>query len=307
MFKYEHKTLGKIDFKKSNFKKITKFLKDMQKLKYIKFSKFKGKNHELLTEINRKEIEKAKINISDFKKVVQSTEDKKEEVEEVKGNPNKTYPCVEIEETYKIHSKELQLIVDFVQKASESEFYSINDIREVISEYIDKNELNHNSQKNHVYLDPNLSKLIPNQSDIKKDGNNSKPIVNKGIIYKNIELFMKPYHIVTLLNVAAKNLQTVKVGPIPKIKIVIEKFQNKNVTRVLGLEAWEIDFKDATKVLQNKLAVGVSISDPVKSYSTPHIKIQGFQHERVENILMNDFAIKRKHIDHINKVSGKKQ
>ena len=35
-----------------------------------------------------------------------------------------------------------------------------------------------------------------------------------------------------------------KPGPIPKVKIVTEKFMNKNITRILGLETYEIDFKD---------------------------------------------------------------
>ena len=42
MYKYEHKELGKIDFKKSNYKKITKFLKKMKQLKFINFGKVKG-------------------------------------------------------------------------------------------------------------------------------------------------------------------------------------------------------------------------------------------------------------------------
>ena len=88
-----------------------------------------------------------------------------------------------------------------------------------------------------------------------------------------------------------------KPGPIPKVKIVTEKFMNKNITRILGLETYEIDFKDVWKVLQNKLAVGVSICKSEKSYSFEHIKVQGLHPDRIEAILIDDFCIPRKYVD----------
>jgi hypothetical protein len=54
MYKFFHKDLGKIDFKKSNFNKITKFLKKMKQQKLINFEKPKGMDHEIITGINRK-------------------------------------------------------------------------------------------------------------------------------------------------------------------------------------------------------------------------------------------------------------
>jgi hypothetical protein len=68
--------------------------------------------------------------------------------------------------------------------------------------------------------------------------------VNKGALYEDIEIFLRPFHMVHKLNIVAKNTEQIKPGYIPKVKIVIEKFMNKNVTRVLGLDTWEIDFKD---------------------------------------------------------------
>lgn len=54
MYRYEHKDLGKIDFKKSSFNKVTKFLKKMKQQKYVSFTKPKGVDHDIITEINRK-------------------------------------------------------------------------------------------------------------------------------------------------------------------------------------------------------------------------------------------------------------
>lgn len=54
MHKYEHSEDGKINFKKSSFKKVTKFLKKMKQRKLISFSKPKGFDHEIITEIHRK-------------------------------------------------------------------------------------------------------------------------------------------------------------------------------------------------------------------------------------------------------------
>ena len=311
MYKYEHKEMGKVDFKKSNYKKITKFLKVMKKLKLCNIGKVKGKDHELILEFNRNFHKRISVDISGFRKIiVEDTDDSKTNVEETKGAPNKSYPLVEIQETFKINSKQLEQICT---KAGEKvgRYYSVNDIRDIITKYINDNELNHGSQKNHVYLDPYLTKLIANQKDIKKDGHNKKPIVNKGIIFKNIELFLKPFHVTTKLNVVAKDVQKVKNGYIPKVKVVTEKFicasTRHNITRVLGLETWEIDFKDAVKVFTNKLAVGVSICQSEKSYAFEHVKIQGIHPERVEYILIDEFAVPRKQIEHINILKGKKK
>jgi hypothetical protein len=54
MYKFSHKDLGKIEFKKSNFNKITKFLKKMKQQKLINFEKPKGMDSEIITGINRK-------------------------------------------------------------------------------------------------------------------------------------------------------------------------------------------------------------------------------------------------------------
>ena len=54
LHKFEHKEHGKIDFKKSNYKKVTKFCRKMKQQKFISFEKPKGMDHEIITEINRK-------------------------------------------------------------------------------------------------------------------------------------------------------------------------------------------------------------------------------------------------------------
>jgi len=289
MFKYEHSEDGKIDFKKSSFKKITKFLKKMKQKKLISFSKLKGVDHEVITGINRKACEKAKIPITGFRKVIQ-TEDEEEEkkVEEVKGAPNKSYPLVEITQFYKVGSKELAAVFEDI-KEDGTQPLSIDDCREIISKYIEQNELEHPSRRNNAILDPNLVKLVKNKNDIKTDPKTGQSIANKGALFKDIEIFLRPFHLVKRLNVVSKDTEKVKAGYIPKVKIVIEKFMNKNVTRILSLETWEIDFKDACHVLQVKLAVGVSVCQKEKSYSSEHIKIQGIHPERVENILIEEF------------------
>ena len=53
MYRYEHNEHGKIDFKRSSFKKISKFLKKMKQQKYITFDKIKGVDHEIILKINR--------------------------------------------------------------------------------------------------------------------------------------------------------------------------------------------------------------------------------------------------------------
>lgn len=68
-------------------------------------------------------------------------------MEEVKGAPNKTYPLVEITEMFKINSKELAAVFESV-KSSQSSYYSIDDCREVISNYIIQNELEHPNKRN---------------------------------------------------------------------------------------------------------------------------------------------------------------
>ena len=155
----------------------------------------------------------------------------------------------------------------------------------MICQYITKHELDHPKKRNNVFLDENLIKLVKDADDIKVDNKTEKSITNKGSLYKDIEIFLRPFHVITKLNVVAKDTEKIKPGNIPKVKIVIERFMNKNITRVIGLETWEIDFKDACSVFKNRLSVGVSICESEKSFALEHIKIQGIQPERVEQII----------------------
>jgi hypothetical protein len=54
MHRYEHNLDGRIDFKRSSYNKVTKFLKKMKQQKLISFAKPKGGDHEIITEFNRK-------------------------------------------------------------------------------------------------------------------------------------------------------------------------------------------------------------------------------------------------------------
>jgi len=234
---------------------------------------------------------KTKINlsISGFKKIMKTEEEEEKKViEEVKGAPNKTYPLVKIEQFFKVGSRELSSVFEDV-KASTKDYYTIDECREIICQYIVQNKLEHPSRRNNAILDHNLIKLVKNQQDIKKDGKTRQSIANKGALFKDIEIFLRPFQFIKKLNVVSKDAERIKAGYIPKVRIVIEKYMNKNVTRVISLETWEIDFKDACHVLQVKLAVGVSICQSEKSYSTEHIKIQGIHPDRVQNILMDEF------------------
>lgn len=251
------------------------------------------------------DIENSKIDYSGFSRIEQTEESKKDKIEEVKGAPGKSYPLVEIEQVFKLGTKELAAIFENV-KAAQSTYYTIDQCREVISEYIVKNQLEHPKKRNNAFLDPFLTKLVKNEKDIKPDNKTGQQIVNKGALFKDIEIFLRPFHIVKKLNVVAKVTEKVKAGYIPMVKIVIEKFMNKNVTRVIGLETWEISFKDACHVLQVKLAVGVSICQSEKSFSSEHIKVQGIHPERVEKVLLKEFEIEKKYIEHINTLKGKK-
>ena len=212
---------------------------------------------------------------------------------------------MKIDQLFKLGSKELSAVFEEV-KSAKADYYTIDDWREVISKYIVENNLEHPSRRNNAILDPNLIKLVKNQKDIKLDSKTGQSIANKGALFKDIEIFLRPFHVIQRLNIVAKDTEKVKAGYIPKIKIVTEKFMNKHVTRVIGLETWEIDFKDACHVLQVKLAVGVSVWKSEKSFSTEHIKIQGIHPDRVEHLLMEEFLVERKHIEQINTLKGKK-
>ena len=73
---------------------------------------------------------------------------------------------------------------------------------------------------------------------------------------------------------------------------------NKNITRILALETFEIDFKDTWKVFQNKFAVGVSIWADEELYSFERIKVQGIHPDKIEAILIDNFCRPQKCVDH---------
>lgn len=71
------------------------------------------------------DIEKETVDLSGFKKIHKEESEPEKEPEEVKGAPMKDYPLVEIEEIYKLGSKELVAVFEDV-KAPQTDYYTID-------------------------------------------------------------------------------------------------------------------------------------------------------------------------------------
>ena len=89
--------------------------------------------------------------------------------------------------------------------------------------------------------------------------------------------------------------RTAHLGEVPKIKIEALKYRNHKITRVSGLELFQIDFNEFKNYLRVKCSVSVTINEgtPLKSgQSAPNIIVlQGQMIRDVEDALMKRYMV----------------
>lgn len=107
-------------------------------------------------------------------------------------------------------------------------------------------------------------------------------------------------------------------GIVPKVKIEALKYRNKKITRVSGLELYQIDLQEFARYLRNKCQASVTIheitpsqkqlgANIIKGVQFREIQIQGQMITQIEEALTQRYVVLQKYMEISNKLPDKKK
>ncbi|CAG8609675.1 1445_t:CDS:10 [Racocetra persica] len=296
-----------VDVKKSSYKKITKFLKAMEKKGVIKLKEQRGDtllvgvkwdHKELKLFKTHKTIEKASISIA--KSQTQN--------EEISSDSNSVDQIKIIEVSMSKGALFNDIFVlqinDFNRSfKSKGEAYEYKEIYQIVLDYIKSHDLaDKNNRKLCTFIIPDelLRKIFAN-----KQGEPIPDKLTRNDLVHHVQSCMDEYHSVTLPG----DERRLKLKGQPKHIQISEarRMGNKIVTLIKGLEEYEIDPKDLIEPLKKLCASSVTVlpsphSSPKKPLS--ELMVQGPQTKQVKEYLVNSKGFPEKYIQ-ITKLKSK--
>ncbi|KAJ2156202.1 hypothetical protein GGF46_005353 [Coemansia sp. RSA 552] len=265
-----------IDIKKSTYKKLAKFLKAAEKQGLVKLKDIRGETHV-------KSLSWKHPDMVQYQPYRVRSGARAKTSEETAGGPkqaaqdgNGARPAVGISELIK-PPKELAPLFDDVGKASPSGFYTRQQARNVLEEYIQGRGLVDPSNPRQIKLDHRLC-----------DGLMTKEEYSKLATFPRDKLQARLQERMTLytkLSLPGKT-PTIRMGKAPVVDIACErKMGNKVVTRTVGLEAYGIDPAAVAKELR-KICASSTTVDPIPGKKGMQaVVVQGHQISAVSKLL----------------------
>jgi translation initiation factor 2D len=200
-----------------------------------------------------------------------------------------------------------------VSKASTGNYYTSQDLRPIITAYIESENLISQTNKRFVTLNPILANAV-------FDGKaaTDKEILARGVVPRDalIERFIStcsPYHTIhrqTTTSTSAPKDEKPRAGSPPKITITLEtRSGNKTVTKISGVETYFIVPQPLADELRKVCAGSTSVEKLVgSSPKNPvmEVMVQGPQRDAVLKALERRGVVKR-WVDVVDKVKGKKK
>lgn len=190
----------------------------------------------------------------------------------------------------------------------DNKFFVVKEVREIIAKYLEENELEENTKRGHVRLDPLIGRLVGGQNADQKE-------TRKDYIFKNLNGNLQDCHLITLIDesqlVSAKERQRFVKGPVPHVQIISQKVNNKKQTTITGLEVYQLDFDELTSYMQHKCASSVAMNEieHVSTLKNPAyiLKVQGSQIKALEDMFTEKYKILKKYITSTDKCSTHKK
>lgn len=261
----------RIDVKKSTYKKMSKFLSEMQSDGLIVVKEL-SKGVESIISMNVQNDIMMKYSSSEFaqnRKICKM--ERLEEEKEIKKKQSKT---IEIRELYAVSAK----VSPFFKLYGKSKGYPMSsaEVRQLVTGYVKDHELINQDNKKFINLDALLTDILFGKSDYQEkltwDGIMSRMLSN-----------MNSCHEIT----CPGEDPVVRKGKVELIEVTIEnRMGNKKVTVVKNLEAFGIDTKSFAQSLQQAAASSTTVNPMPGKNSTGHLVIaQGIQTKHVKSLL----------------------
>uniref|UniRef100_A0A8D0A5U8 Eukaryotic translation initiation factor 2D n=1 Tax=Sander lucioperca TaxID=283035 RepID=A0A8D0A5U8_SANLU len=274
------------------FQQLSKFLQAMQKQHNLVRVKELTKGVESIVEVDWKNPELRSI------KVPEETDVEATPVQDG-GEGEPLYHPPEITTLYSVSARLEPLFLD--AKKRKGTILQPAEVRHIVTEYVKKNELVDENNKNYVTINPTLCDCLLDKSEYQE----VESLKWDDLFSRTLERMQECYQVVFPGQAPIK-----KKGHIEPIDIsVASRGSNKKVTLVKNLEVYGLDPAVVATALQRRVQAS-SVLQPIPgSKDKVLVQIQGNQIHQVGNLLQGHYQIPRKYIQGLDKApkGGKKK
>uniref|UniRef100_A0A3Q2XQQ8 Eukaryotic translation initiation factor 2D n=1 Tax=Hippocampus comes TaxID=109280 RepID=A0A3Q2XQQ8_HIPCM len=275
-----------LDIKKSSYKKLSKFLHVMQQQHSIVRVKELTKGVESIVEVDWKSPE-LRFSIPE-----------ETDIEEVPLVETLYHPP-EITPLYSVSARLQPLFQDADKKKGVA--LQPAEVRNIVTEYVKKNDLVDETNKNYVRINPTLCDCLLDKSE-----------------YQDIEILKWDELFSRTLGRMQECYQIVFPGQTPRVKkgriepidvSVASRGSNKKVTVIKNLEVYALDPSAVATALQQRVQASSVLQAIPGAKDKVLVQIQGNQIQQVGHLLLDHYGIPRKYIQGLDKApkGGKKK
>uniref|UniRef100_A0A3Q1CRM2 Eukaryotic translation initiation factor 2D n=1 Tax=Amphiprion ocellaris TaxID=80972 RepID=A0A3Q1CRM2_AMPOC len=281
-----------LDIKKSSYKKLSKFLQVMQQQHHLVRVKELTKGVESIVEVDWKNPELRSFSIPEETDVEAA-------VVQDGGEGEITYRPPEITTLYSVPARLEPLFLD-ANKRKGTTLHAA-EVRSIITEYVKKNELVDENNKNYVTINPTLCDCLLEKSEYQE----VESLKWDDLFSRTMGRMQESYQVVF-----PGQASIIKKGHIEPIDIsVASRGSNKKVTLIKNLEVYGLDPAVVATALQHRVQASSVLHQIPGAKDKVLVQIQGNQIHQVGNLLLDHYQIPRKYIQGLDKApkSGKKK
>ncbi|CAK6957402.1 eukaryotic translation initiation factor 2D [Scomber scombrus] len=281
-----------LDIKKSSYKKLSKFLQAMQQQHNLVRVKELTKGVESIVAVDWSNRE-----LRSFA-APEETDVEVAPVQDAREGETLYHPP-EITTLYSVSARLESLFLD--SKKRKGTILQPTEVRDIVTEYVKKNELVDENNKNYVTINPTLCDCLLEKSEYQE----IESLKWDDLFSRTLGRMQECYQIVF-----PGQAPLTKKGHIEPIDIAVaSRGSNKKVTLIKNLEVYGLDPSVVATALQHRVQAS-SVLHPIPGAKDKVlVQIQGNQIQKVGNLLLDHYQIPRKYIQGLEKApkSGKKK
>ncbi|XP_055974925.1 eukaryotic translation initiation factor 2D [Sorex fumeus] len=270
-----------LDIKKSSYKKLSKFLQQMQQEQILQVKEL-SKGVESIVAVDWKH-----PRITSF--VIPEPSPTSQTIQE--GSREQPYHPPDIKSLYCVPASMTLLFQESGHKKGST--LEGSEVRSVIIDYAKKNDLVDADNKNLVKLDPILCDCLLEKSE----QHQVMKLPWDGLLTRCFEKLQPAYQVTF-----PGQEPIVKKGNICPIDIsLVQRACNKKVTVVRNLEAYGLDPCSVAAVLQQRCQASTTVAPNPGAKDSLQVQIQGNQIHHLGRLLLEEYRLPRKHIEGLEK------
>ncbi|MED6241137.1 hypothetical protein ATANTOWER_031751 [Ataeniobius toweri] len=281
-----------LDIKKSRYRKLSKFLQVMQQQYCLVQVKELTKGVESIVEVDWKNPQLRSFSVPEEAGV-------ENKVLQGRGEGEAPYHPPEITTLYSVSSRLEPLFLDTNKRKGTTMHPA--EVRSIVTDYVKKNELVDENNKNYVTINPTLCDCLLEKSEYQE----VESLKWDDLFSRTLGRMQECYQVVF-----PGQAPIVKKGHIEPIDIsVASRGSNKKVTLIKNLEVYGLDPAAVATALQHRVQASTVLQLLPGAKDKVLVQIQGNQVHQVGSLLLDQFQIPRKYIQGLDKApkSGKKK